>query len=58
MCDYDIIFDIYKNSSDITDEVKIKHMPQLLGHFYNYLNSIILVYSDEISINEIKKKKN
>jgi hypothetical protein len=57
MCDYDIIFDIYKNSSDITDEVKIKHMPQLLGHFYNYLNSIILVYSDEISINEIKKRK-
>lgn len=41
MCDYDIIFDIYKNSLQITYDVKIKHMPQLVGHFYNYLNSII-----------------
>ena len=57
MCDYDIIFDIYKNSLDIDDEEKIKHMPQLLGHFYNYLNSIILVYSDEISEKEIENRK-
>ena len=57
MCDFDIIFDIYNKSVDITNDEKIKHMPQLLGHFYNYLNSIILVYSDEISRKEIENRK-
>ena len=57
MCDFDILFDIYKKSIDITENEKIKHMPQLLGHFYNYLNSIILVYSDEISRKEIENRK-
>jgi hypothetical protein len=33
MCDYNIIFDIYNNSLEISDDDKIKHMPQLLGHF-------------------------
>jgi hypothetical protein len=42
MCDYDIIFDIYKSDDiiNLSNEEKWKHMPQLVSHFYNYLNSI------------------
>ena len=57
MCDYNIIFDIYNNSSHITDDDKIKHMPQLLGHFYKYLNSLILVLNDKITKKEIINRK-
>ena len=53
MCDYDIIFDIYNSTVNLTDDEKIKHMPQLLGHFYNYLNSLILVLNDTITKKEI-----
>jgi hypothetical protein len=36
MCDYDTIFHIYKNDKSLKED-KIKHMPQLVSHFYNYL---------------------
>jgi hypothetical protein len=57
MCDYNIIFDIYNNSSQITDDDKIKHMPQLLGHFYKYLNDRILILNDKITKKEIINRK-
>ena len=57
MCDYNIIFDIYNENLQIIDDDKIKHMPQLLGHFYNYLNSLILVLNDKITKKEIINRK-
>jgi len=55
MCDYDIIFDIYKSDDiiNLSNEKKLKHMPQLVSHFYNYLNSI---EPDSIIIPNIRNK--
>jgi len=56
MCDYDTIFDIYKNDNSLKED-KIKHMPQLVSHFYNYLNSInpdSIILSSNISIRYTK----
>lgn len=58
MCDYDILFDIYDKATDFKDDnEKIKYMPQLLGHFYNYLNNLILVLNDSINTEIIISRK-